>query len=1507
MEPQIRYCTSFDGVRIAYTAVGQGAPLVFVPAWAFNIELTWREPDFRHLLEALCRERLLVLLERRGGGCSQRDVDDMSMEAQLRDIDAVADHLQLQRFSLWGVADGASVSVAYAARDPERVSRIVLWAPYPDGAMVINRDALDSLIGLVRNNWSLARRAVADMTFPTGPTEAQRWFSGLLRQSISQETAADCLEFQNTVDVSALLPQVRAPALILHRRDCSGVPIEAGRACAALIPNVRFVTLEGDILHPFFGDTSYVKIVNQFLKEDEGGRRTTDLLDLHDAAPERLPEGLEGKTISHYKILEKLGEGGMGVVYKAEDTILHRPVALKFLSQDLTKEHETRERFLREARAAAALDHPNICTVHEIAEDKDQTFIAMAHIDGQSLNAKIESGPLEVKDAVSLTIEIAEGLEEAHEKGIVHRDIKTANIMVTRRGHVRIMDFGLAKLSGQTRLTKTATIMGTVSYMSPEQARGETDIDHRTDVWSLGVVLYEMLAGKLPFDAPSDAALLHKIIYEPEEPIRSFRQDLPASLEQVLAKMLQKNPQDRYEDMEAFIADLTAIKAGAAPQIMVKERDVPSIVVLPFADMSPAKDQEYFCDGIAEELINALTQIADLRVIARTSAFSFKDHDIDVRDIGKKLDVGVVLEGSVRKAGNQLRVTAQLVDVARGHHLWSEKYDRSMEDIFAIQDEISETIVDKLKPRLFGKEEQKLSRRQIVDIEAYNLCLRGRWFWNKMTDEAMSKAIECFEQAIEKAPGYAPAYAGLSDVYTNLPLFSYWDPVKTFPKAKEATKRALEIDDTLAEPHTSLGWIKMFYDWDWENAEKEFKRAITLNPSYALAHNRYAMYLFLMTRFENAIEEIGTALELDPLSIIINHNVGEIFLASGQYDQAEEAFKRTIEMDPGYTRARHSIVRVYLQKSMYAEAMEEIEKQERLSKGFDPLYESFAGIVDVLMGKRVEGEQKLDDLLKRSTETYVPPSFVAGLYFALDEKDQGFRWLDKAYEKRDSFLALLKVNPVIKAFDLQTDPRYRELLIKMGLERPDTTVPIIEQSPSIVVLPFANLSADPEQEYFCDGLAEELINALTQLRDLHVVARTSAFSFKGKEMDVRQIGDTLNVKSVLEGSVRKAGNRLRITAQLVNVSDGYHLWSERYDREMDDVFAIQDEITLAIVDKLKPKLLREEKAKLARRQTVDLEAYNLYLKGRWFYGKQTGHGLKKAIECFGQAIEKAPDYAQAYAGIADSYVMLPFLHSFAPREAYPKAREAALKAMEIDDTAAEAQVSLALILHVYEYDWDGAEKEFKRAIELNPGYAMAHDRYALFLLRVARFDEGIAEMKRALELDPLSLQIHRDAGFLFCFARKPDQAMDIARRLLELDPNYSGAHGLLGYAHFLNSMYEEAIEELRKEKEVPGGMAPRVDAALGAIDALTGKTDEAEQVLENLIKRSKKEYIPPSFIAGLSFVVEGTDQGFDWLDKAYEEHDNWLCHLKVDPLFELLDLRSDPRYIALLKKINLEP
>jgi serine/threonine protein kinase len=584
-----------------------------------------------------------------------------------------------------------------------------------------------------------------------------------------------------------------------------------------------------------------------------------------------------GETISHYKITEKLGEGGMGVVYKAEDTRLKRSVALKFLSPELMGSEEWKHRFIREAQAASALDHPSICTTYEIDEIDDQTFIAMSYIEGRSLAERIESGPLEAAEAVRIAIQVAEGLQRAHRKGIVHRDIKPANIMLTDDGHAKILDFGLAKLADRTRLTKTATVMGTVSYMSPEQARGEA-VNYGADIWSLGVVIYEMLTGEVPFDGANDQAVIYSILNKEPEPISSIREDMPHALDEAVRKMLRKESEERYEDMDSLIGDLKRAQSGLAASPMPEEESSPSIAVLPFTNMSADPDQEYFCDGLAEELINALTQIEDLHVVARTSAFSFKGQQLDVREIGRKLNVATVLEGSVRKAGNRLRITGQLVKVADGYHLWSERYDREMDDVFAIQDEITLAIVDKLKPRLLGEEKAKLAKSRAVDLEAYNLYLRGRWFAGQLAQEAFEKAIECYNQAIKKEPDYAPAYAGLADCHTWLPFVGPFESKKIMPKARKAALKALQLDDNLAEAHSSMALIKSLYDWDWESGEREYKRAIELNPGVAFIHQRYAMFLMYMGRHDEAINEAERALELDPLSPLQPRRRSGVFL-----------------------------------------------------------------------------------------------------------------------------------------------------------------------------------------------------------------------------------------------------------------------------------------------------------------------------------------------------------------------------------------------------------------------------------------------------------------------------------------------------------------------------------------------------------------------------------------------------------------------------------------------------
>ncbi len=536
----------------------------------------------------------------------------------------------------------------------------------------------------------------------------------------------------------------------------------------------------------------------------------------------------------------------------------------------------------------------------------------------------------------------------------------------------------------------------------------------------------------MPFDAETDTGLLYKIVHEDPEPIQNHRGDIPGLLVSIIEKAIQKDPQSRYKGAEDLIADLESAESEASVSV---EGGSPSIAVLPFVDMSSQKDQEYFCDGIAEELINALTQLEGLHVVARTSAFFFKGKDVKIRDIGKELNVKTILEGSVRTAGNRVRITAQLVNVDDGYHLWSEKYDRDLEDIFAIQDEISETIVDKLKLKLLETEKRELRKRQTVDLEAYNLYLKGRWFWNKQTEEDLKKAIECFERSLEKDPNHAPSYAGLADCYSALPFYAAYQPEQALQKSTEAATKALHLDPDLAEAHVSLGRIMKNFEWDWEKAEKEFRRAIELNPGCASAHHWLANNFVCLTRFEEAIEEVTHALRLDPLSIAINEFSGFVYFFAGKSEQAIEALKRTLEMDAGSANAHVLLGLIYSRQSWYEEALSELEKARRISKGLDVLVEPRIAVTYARMGQTDKAQQALADLLERSKKEYVSPYFLADVEFSLGRFDRAFDFLEKAYERHDNWLQYLKADPKFEILNLRSDPRYIALLKKMGLDR----------------------------------------------------------------------------------------------------------------------------------------------------------------------------------------------------------------------------------------------------------------------------------------------------------------------------------------------------------------------------------------------------------------------------------------------------------------------------------------
>jgi len=743
-----------------------------------------------------------------------------------------------------------------------------------------------------------------------------------------------------------------------------------------------------------------------------------------------------GKDVSHYKIIEKLGEGGMGVVYKAEDTKLGRTVALKFLPTELTRDREAKARFMQEARTASSLQDNNICAIHEIDETGDgQMFICMDWYEGETLKHRTERGGMDIEDTVGLAIQIAQGLMKAHTHGIVHRDIKPANIIITKDGVAKIIDFGLAKLAGRAKLTRTGSTVGTAAYMSPEQAQGE-NVDHRTDIWSLGAVLYEMAAGQSPFKREYEQAVIYAILNEAPASLASFRSDVPMELDRIVRRALVKAPEERYQHASEMLADLRALgeglRSGHAHGRSLPDKRQPSIAVLPFMNLSADKEQEYFCDGMAEELINALTNVKGLRVVARTSAFIFKDKHEDIREIGRKLNVETLLEGSVRKSGKRLRITAQLINVSDGYHLWSEKFDRDMEDVFSIQDEISLAIVSELKGRLLGIEKAAIVGRHTKDVDAYDSYMQGRYFWNKRTEAGFQKGLECFQEAIEKDPAYALAYAGIADCYNLLGWYCVLSSKEAFTKAKAAAEKALEIDADLPEALTSLAFAAMFHDWHWEEAERKYKRALELSPRYATAHHWYAEFLASMGRMDEAMTEAKRALEFDPLSLILIALRGLVLYFSRQYDEAVKQGKRALEMTSSFPAGHLWIGMAYTKKCMFDEAISALQNAIALF-GRSGVMRGALGHAYAASGREEEARSLLNELKQMPEPMGIPRYHIAAMHAELGEHDEAFEWLTRAFTERDALLVFLKVDPIWES--LHTDPRYAALLREMKLKQ----------------------------------------------------------------------------------------------------------------------------------------------------------------------------------------------------------------------------------------------------------------------------------------------------------------------------------------------------------------------------------------------------------------------------------------------------------------------------------------
>lgn len=1271
-----------------------------------------------------------------------------------------------------------------------------------------------------------------------------------------------------------------------------------------------------------------------------------------------------GKILGVYRIEREIGRGGMGAVYEAtriDGEFRHR-VAIKLVKRGMDTDFILK-RFRNERQILAALDHPHIA--HLLgggSTDDGRPYFVMEFIEGQPIYQHCDLNRVSIRDRLRMFLRVCDAVHYAHQKKILHRDLKPTNILVSAEGVPKLLDFGIAKLvdpegdSDSAPVTATAMRLMTVEYASPEQVQG-LPLSYLSDVYSLGVILYELLTGHRPYrfrsrmpheiaraiiedlpDRPStavgrtepslpvtyvdhEALTITHLAEMRHETVEGLRRELVGNLDNIVLYALQKDPERRYPSAATLRDDILAYVRNepvSAPEALRTSRrsrttgELPtpqrkSLAVLPLRVLNPAAgadtDSTFLSFGMADAVITKLSGVRGLAV-RPTSAVLRYGESTDPLVAGRELGVSYVLDGRIRLAGQRMRVSLQLLEVENGASVWAGQFDEEFKDALELEDSVSAHVAEALLPQLTDTERMRLRKRGTNNSQAFEACMRGRYFWNAFTPESLQKAFTCFEQAIALDPEYALPQVGLADFYNWISVIGVMSAAEALPKAKAAATRALELNDQLGEAYAALAFTTLCYDMNWEATEPLVRRALELNPNYPHAYECES-YLYTTTgRFAEGIAALRRAEDLDPESHRMVLMSAWTLYQARRFDDSIVKAEKVLELEEYYPQGFLHLGNALERAGRTDEAIAALRKCAEMMPGAMTDYMLCFALRDA--GQLDEARQVRDQMIGRSETEYVMPFFRAMANVAVGDLDEAFVWFENSLANHDEWMIWFGTDPKLDV--IRSDPRYEDLLRRtnnpLGDRTGAQTEPITAKTAkSIAVLPFKMFTAgsggDSGDEYLSVGLADSLISRFSNVRRFVVRPTSSVLRFS-EASDSFAAGRELGVDFVVDGSIRRVADRVRVTVQLLSVAENSTRWARSFDESVADVLALEDSISEQVTEALVPHLTGEDRLRLSKRGTQNPQAYQAYIRGRYFWNKLTGDSLNKAHDSFQLAIQLDPLYALAYVGLADFYNWAGIFGVMPAVDSIPRAEEAACTALEIDPELGEAYAALGL-LEDERFEWAKSEDYYRRALALNPNDPYAHEWLSAVLVGTGRFELGLQHIHRSEELTPLSPRAMTMTAWSLYQTRDFTGSVAKAQQIIELAPHYPQGYLQLGNALDQLGRAEESVEASSRALELmPRSGMPQYQLCFAYVRA--GQPEKAREITEELTALAAKQYIKPYFLGMCHLALNELDTAFAYLDTALEECDPFYNWLGTEAKFDFV--RSDARFIRIFRATN---